>query len=818
MQEIFEAALALSGPARDSYIDKECAGAAGLAEEVRALIRNSESAGSFLDNGLPNVADSFPALQLLQPGERLGPYQVLKEIGRGGMGAVYLAVRADNEYKRNVAIKVMRVESSAGDPTRRFRAERQILATLDHPHIAGLIDGGTTASGLPYLVMEFVEGEALDTYCAKNELTLVDRLALFTLICDAVSHAHRKLIIHRDLKPGNILVTKAGTPKLLDFGIAKLLDTEMTPFTLAVTGTGARLLTPEYASPEQVRNDPVTTVSDVYALGVVLYELVAGRKPYELASKSAADIERTVCETEPVAPSIAAANTSFKKGITGDLDTITMTALRKEPDRRYSSVDALAQDVRNHIRGRPITAHPDTLGYRMGKFVRRNVGAVIAGTIVITALAASSIAMTALYLRAESAREHEQVARMEAETQRETAETISQFLREMLTQASPRETQSADQIPIRDVLDQAADRIETDLAEHPALAAELYVTIGAVYRDLGLFTDAIENHAAAADLVRALPSPEPRQLAESQIELGLSYFRNGEYEPAEEAARASYAIVSAIDPTPLWSHRISRELSRILADVGKLDEAEALATETVALLRSRPDASPDDLAWALDALGTALFRLEKFEEAEIPLREALALSREVHGPASPGYAHMLNTHAIILTRTDQHKQAAAELEEALTILQSIYEEGHMERLTAESNLADALLHDTQYAKAEKYYQNVLATLARQYGADHPAVATIANNLGRCYEHQERYDDAIPQYERALGMYRSILGEEHAYVALVELNLARVLRGAGDRAGALQHAGTGLAIRRELYDEDSPQVAEAVALLDELQVD
>jgi len=333
----------------------------------------------------------------------IGPYKTLRELGHGGMGTVYLAVRADEQYRKRVAIKVIKGGIDRDEVASRFRRERQILAGLDHPNIAKLLDGGTTEEGLPYLVMDYIEGDAITEYCARQAVSTAERLKLFRSVCSAVQYAHRNLVVHRDIKPGNILVTADGTPRLLDFGIAKLLNPDLSGESATLSG---QVMTPEYASPEQVSGGPITTATDVYSLGVVLYELLTGLRPYRLKSRERLEILRAIVDQEPERPSAAidrlregtgsppppgAATTAapssrnpegtaerLRRRLRGDLDNIIMMAMRKEPNRRYPSVEALSDDIQRHLEGHPVAARKGTVTYRAGKFVKRHAVGVMA--------------------------------------------------------------------------------------------------------------------------------------------------------------------------------------------------------------------------------------------------------------------------------------------------------------------------------------------------------------------------------------------------------------------------------------------------------
>ena len=413
VRDVVDAVLGVPPEARASYLDHACA-EPSVRRYVESLIHSYEQAGSFLTE--PAAAQHAQVLTTAEAGawkgRRLGAYQVIEQIGEGGMGEVYRAVRADDQYQKQVAIKVVRGGFDSRFTLARLKAERQILANLDHPNITRLLDGGATDEGQPYLVMEYVQGLPLDDYCDRHRLTVTERLQLFRTVCGAVQYAHQNLVIHRDLKPGNILVTPDGTPKLLDFGIAKLLDESAGPGAVH-TVTMVRLLTPEYASPEQLRGETITTASDVYSLGVVLYELLTGHRPYRFASRRPEDIARAVTETEPEKPSTAVTRREesadsigeprthtpeevsemregsvekLRRRLSGDLDNIVLMALRKEPLRRYASVEKLSEDVRRHLAGLPVYARTDTFAYRSGKFIRRHTTGVAAAALVMLSL------------------------------------------------------------------------------------------------------------------------------------------------------------------------------------------------------------------------------------------------------------------------------------------------------------------------------------------------------------------------------------------------------------------------------------------------
>jgi serine/threonine protein kinase len=414
LRVFFDAALAHTGDARVRFLRDSCP--EGLQPELARLLAAHDRAGSFLDVDVPAFAGITDGTADWA-GRRLGPYQVAREIGRGGMGVVFLAVRVDDLFDKQVAIKVLRSSLEGPDMLDRFRRERQILANLDHPNIARLIDGGTTEEGLPYVVMDYVDGRPIDVFCDANQLSLAQRLQLFQVLCGAVHYAHQNLVVHRDLKPSNIVVARDGQLKLVDFGIATLLQPEGP----GRTRTGLRPMTLEYASPEQVTGDPITTASDVYALGVVLYELVSGQPPYPLDTHSDHEVMRLVCDHEPEAPSKVVGRVAHSEGakrqrqLSGDVDTIVLKTLRKEPARRYSSAAELCDDIARHLNGLPVLAQSDTVRYRTVKFVRRHAVAVAAAALIFVAFLGGVAAIAREARVAERQRQNAEVQRVRAE-------------------------------------------------------------------------------------------------------------------------------------------------------------------------------------------------------------------------------------------------------------------------------------------------------------------------------------------------------------------------------------------------------------------
>jgi serine/threonine-protein kinase len=550
VEELFQAALDVPPHGRRAWLLERCGEDAELCSEVESLLAAEAASAGFLPRA--SLAKAACAL-LAESGrvravERIGRYKILREVGRGGMGVVFLAEREDEQFSQRVAVKLVKRGLDTEDILRRFRNERQILASLHHPNIAQLFDGGETEDGLPYFVMEHVEGLPLLQYCEERGLPVAERLRMFRRICSAVSHAHQNLVVHRDIKPSNILVTEDGEPKLLDFGVAKILNAGVAGETQ--TRAQQRVMTPEYASPEQVRGHHVTTATDVYSLGVVLFELLTGARPYKLKDTSPEELSRVICGTEPTRPSEAIADRGSRiadskcdssnprsairnpKLLRGDLDNIVLMALRKEPSRRYGSVEQFSEDIRRHLEGRPVLARKDTSLYRASKFVRRNRVGVAAACLVFLTLSAG-IAATAWQAR--RAREQARIAdakSAEAKAALARTEKINRFMQSIFSYANPEWFGRAGGRRDLSVLEAMRDierHIDDDFRDEPDVRADIYQQMGDSYRTQGLYADAERNLRKALQLRLELYGEDSSKVAESLYILSGVRFMQGDH-------------------------------------------------------------------------------------------------------------------------------------------------------------------------------------------------------------------------------------------------------------------------------------------------
>ncbi len=629
VKKIFSEALELEKPTRLQYLDEVCGDDKDLRSEVASLLVSFEKSENFIEK------PAFDAKQILTEEPKtpqiIGNYKVIKEIGQGGMGVVYLAGREDEQFKKRVAIKLVKRGLDSEDVLRRFRNERQILASLHHPNIAQLLDGGTSEEGLPYFVMEYIEGLPLLQYCEETRLSTEERLDLFKTICSAVQHAHQNLVIHRDLKPNNILVTHEREVKLLDFGVAKFLNPELGG-DLNQTQTQFRVMTPEYASPEQIKGSHITTSSDIYSLGVILYELLTNERPFKFEGKSLEQILQAVTQTEPIAPSSVVSrklstgenNQKSKirnhKSLSGDLDNIVLMALRKEPSRRYKSVEQFAEDIQRHLKGLPVNARPNTFSYRAEKFIKRNWVASIGGGLLVLSLIGGTI-ISAWQAR-EAARERDR-----AKNEQTKSENLSRFMSRILQAASPE--QKGKDAKIIDVLNDAEQSIETEFANQPEQKAQAYLNLGITYSSIQEFEKAESLLKKSLEICENSLPAENQITSATLIWLGLNSISRLKYDEAEKNLNRGIEMESKLSPNGSRLLAFGLSLSgELLLSQSKQAEAEKPIEESVKLFEAVSSENDPDYAFAIGELG----RIQMYKSdprAEGNLRKSISIFRNL---------------------------------------------------------------------------------------------------------------------------------------------------------------------------------------------
>ena len=803
IEELFQAAADLPPDNRARFLDQHCASDPDLRGEVESLLAADESPDPDYHAAISEAArqvveDKSPA----GIGDRVGAYRILRKLGEGGMGAVFLGERADEQFEGLAAIKLLRSAAAHAQTVERFRSERQILADLNHPFIARLLDGGAAADGSPYVVMEYVDGTPLDEWCETRSLDLRGRVELFRRVCDAVHYAHRKLIVHRDLKPANILVSDDGVPKLLDFGIAKILGDEAP--SAVVTGPLGRVMTPNFASPEQVLGQPVGTASDVYALGVLLYGLLAGEPPYDVAEQTPAETQRLVCEADPPPPSKRAEGPLAKK-LTGELDDIVMTALDKDPERRYVSAERLSADLHRWLTGRPVTATPQTWSYRARKFVRRNRAGVAAAGAFVLLLGAYALSMAVLADRLELERDA-------ARRERDKAEQTSGFLADIFRISDPGETRG-NRVTAREILDWGAEKAERELSDQPELQAEVFDTVGVVYRNLGLYTEAERYLTSALERRRELlPAGHP-DLAESLNHLAKSFHDQGRYEEAEPLYQASLESTRARAPDgDAAVAQNLNDLAMLRRDQGDYETADVVAREALAMRQSVFGGERPEVSAAMHNLGTVLYRQGDYDEAERLFRDALDLDRRLRGELHPDVAGSLSSLGALLRQTGRGEEAETSFEQAIEITRELYGDRHTAVADGLRNLAE--IHRTQgrLDEARSNLEEALRLDRKLFGEAHPNVAADLSLMGILM--QQRGDDpgAERHFREALEMRRSLLPDASPVVANSLLQLGSVLTNTGRPAEAQPLLDEGLQIFSEALPAGHWQIAETRSIL------
>ena len=837
VEELFARASALEAEIRVAYLDEACRGDTELRDYVLDLLRADPSFDATVEKTIADTAlrvfaaDDADADEMR--GEMIGPYQVERLLGSGGMGMVYLAKRADEQFDQQVAIKLGRHRLVDPDTVLRLRNERQILADLDHPNIARLFDGGTTDDGVPYLVMEYIDGIRVDTYCDVHRLDLRQRLQIFQTICSAVHYAHQNLVIHRDIKATNILVAVDGTPKLLDFGIAKLIDSAG-QVTDGLTREGAVIMTPTNAAPEQLLGSPVTTATDVYALGLLLYRLLSGYPAFDTEGLTPTEFARTVCQQDVVRPSLRVqqaqrsairsidgqeahalemlagdrrTNVSrLQRHLRGDLDTIILKTIRKEPERRYRSVIALADDIGLHLKSLPIVARSESWRYRAGKFVRRHYAAVAASILAFAVLAAFTVVLS--------------VQNRSISRERDTAREVSQFLEDIFKAQDPREARGA-KITADVLLAEGAERIQQDLSGRPEIQSTLMGTIGRVYGSLGAHQLSAEmlEHALAqqleiygeddpivaatrqdlavtltqrADYTRARDllesavvvnereyGPVSVAVADNLTNLGNLHNRIGDLDTAQSLIAKSIDIYTQVDASASAQEdsdiRIKlaaakATLARILQVKGELDQTEALLLEAIQIVSAEGENFPP-MAYYLQNLGVLQRTQGDLEAARETLNEAVIAIRRILGDRHYLLAATLIDQGIVYQLTGDYENAEIVFRDALSLYAET--EGYRHPYVGYTLVFLGMLqHDmADLGSAEESLRRSLSIFEEAYEGDHQNTASALTELGAVLNSGGRPDDALVLLERALKIRQDDFADDHELVAGTRTEIA-----------------------------------------------
>ena len=735
-------------------------------------------------------------------GTAVGRYAIVSRRARGGMATVYEAERSDGVYEQRVALKVLRRGLDTEDLIRRFRTERQILSSLSHPNIARLLDGGATDDGRPYLVMELVEGDSITRFADTQQLDVRARLELFLGVADAVHAAHQQLVVHRDIKPSNILIDRHGRVKLLDFGVAKLVDPERTEHTEG----GARTLTPDYASPEQLRGDSITTATDVYQLGLLLRELLCGVRPFATdtitgeppvrPSRAAVQPARGAAPPEARAAARASTVARLTRQLQGDLDVIVGKALRTEPSERYASADELSTDVRRHLDGLPILAHPESTRYRMAKFARRHSWSVGAGA--VSAILLVSYAVTATVQGARLA-----AAGVLAQQEARTADQVTEFLVRLFQSGNPTVAVS-DTVSVLGILEEGARRIDTALADQPAVRARMLLAIGRAFTGLGRYSRADTLLAESLRLERELRGPDDLRVADVLRARGSNFRISRNFRAADEVLHEELRTRLANGPvrdTVLAG--VLENLASTRRDIADVDSAVSLIRRAVALRRASGDTVSASYANALLTLAFVLRAAGSLDSAETIYREAIQRRIARLGPDDYTLASPYNNLGFLLRTRGDFAAAEAEYRHAVRIVHRVLGAGHPTSLMLTSNLASALEFQEKFDEVESIGRERIAAAEQQWPEGHWRVGAAYQAQGQFLLRMDRAAEAVDPLRRAAGSYTASLGPDHTWTVMARVwqGVALLLLGETRQAEALMAPALDrLTSRRASLDE------------------
>ncbi len=755
IQQLFHEAADLPPSEQRSFLETVCGDDEGLAREVSAMLAEDARHASLLDDELAQVAHGVLGRAAGGQIEWVGPYRIIGLLGEGGMGVVYKAER--EEVGSIVALKVLRDAWLSPARRERFVSERRTLAQLNHPSIARLYDVDELPDGTPCFAMEYVEGLPLTEYCAAHAMSAVERLRVFRDVCEAVQYAHRQLVIHRDLKPSNILVTSDGTVKLLDFGIAKQVEALEGA---DVTRTGLRLMTPAYAAPEQLHGRGIGVATDIYSLGVILYELVGGRLPFDLANCTPAEAEALITQTDPPPPSTIARKSdgagrhpvkSPTRQEWADLDVLTLTSMHKDPARRYRTVEAVVRDVDHFLKGEPLEARADTIRYRAGKFVRRNRQRLMTAAAVIIA----AVALVVFYTVRLAA------ARNAAVAQAARTERIQHFMLNLF-EGGDRQAGPADDLRVVTLVDRGVKEARA-LAADPAMQAELYETLGTIYQKLGNFTQANVLLESALDQRRSLLGADHQDVAESLVTLGLLRTDQAQYDEAERLVRDGLERTKhRLPPNHPAVAVATAALGRVLEDRGAYDKAIPILEEAVRL-QSAAGPATADLAANLYELANSHFYAGHYDICESLNRRALAIHKQLYGAQHPLVSDDLINLGAIQYELGRYADAERYYREGLDITQAWYGKDHYKTAANLTMLARALNKENRTDEALGLLEQSLAIRERVYGQVHPSVASAVNELGTIALLQGNYDAAEAYFRRMVSIYRTVYGRDDHYL-------------------------------------------------------
>lgn len=808
IETIVDKALHLPKEEQKKFIDEKCKESKELKTEVTTLLDSiTESEGwlenpqEYKDEFLEEITEDVNRLNTSQSlvGKQIGSYQIKEQIGEGGMGSVYLAERSDGEFEHQVAIKIIRAEKASQENIRRFEQERTIMAGLSHPGIAKLFDGGISQDGSPYFIMEYVDGIPIDQYCQVHDCSIAERIQICKQVLQALRHAHENLIVHRDLKPGNILVNTSGQVKILDFGISKLLKEDQD----TTTQTGARLLTPKYASPEQILETNITTATDIYSMGVILYLLLSESLPFDFDNLSHFEIEQTILETTPAPPSSKVGSAKLRKVLNGDLDAIVLKAMRKESDQRYRTANDFLDDLKKYQKGLLVEAREDSVHYRTQKFFSRHKQAT-ATTAGIIFLIIGFIGFYTWQITKE---------RNEAQTEAEKAQEVTQFVVNLLKQNHPENSQGKD-ITVRQVLDESIAQIE-ELEKSASIKGKLLQVIGHAYRSMG------KPEKAQGILQKAIAVFEAEQiqnldLARTYDVYGIIARDLGDYDKAETYLQSSADLFRDLksfeDPRYTKALKNLAYIKRLQSDYG---EAQKLIEEALALEKQHTESPNVNIAETL-YITASIYRYQgKYEQAIEKQRASLEMLKEIIDGPHPGIVSNLSNIAVLYNIQDKLDQSKKYYQEALKMAEELYEPTHPEIALISSNLSDIYLEEATYDSAKTLIVKSLKLTREKFGENHPRMATYLDSYAKFFSQQQQFQKADSIYQEALHILYNVYEKNHPQIASFISNRAHIALQEKEFDDSVELYRKALRIKKENFNMDHPTVQKSLKDLSSL---
>jgi serine/threonine-protein kinase len=799
---VFDAVLEAPEPQRVALLHASCGSDEELRREVQSLL-DADAAGGLLDQRVPQLRSAVAADwahhdEASPAGSIIGCWHVLRELGRGGMAVVMLAERIDGQFEQRVALKLIKRGMDSEAVLARFLRERQILARLSHPNIARLLDGGLSIDGRPYFVLEYVEGAPILAYCEAQSLSLRARLECVLQICAALQFAHRQLVVHLDIKPSNVIVTQHGEVKLLDFGIAKLLGGALTEPAMQTHAHLQRPLTPGYAAPEQLLGEPVSTATDVYGVGCLLYELMTGQRASGLANgANQEDARRALSQGNPPMPSQRLGDSRniadiSARRLRGDLDNIILKALKAEPERRYPTIEALAEDLRRYLGGQPVSARRDTLHYRTGKFIARHrLGVALGVAGLVGLLATTTLALT----QAHNARVH--AAR---------AQAVTHYLVDVFRVADPKGVPGGLKLSAREVLDVGAKRMQQQLSDQPQLEASFSAVLGTIYQNLG------ENERAVALLQRSLillPSAERNDIshAGTLALLARAQYEKGDYAASRiSSAQAQHEHETGVaQPNALVAQDLALQ-GEIARRQGEFAAGELLLAKALAMSRAALRAPHQQIATQLNQLAALYGDMGRIEQATELTEQALSMFRALYGEDHLDVAENLVNLGVFRMQTEHIAQALPAFDQAISIYRRLLPIDHPLLALALANEARAFDRLKRFREADPLYREALAMQRRVLGTQHPDLATTLNNLAVLRMHLDDYLGSAEYSREAMAIWAAQGKPEHPFALISKAHLATALRESGDLAQAERLSREVLASRRQQLGERNRAVA------------